>query len=282
MAIKHIKDGADFEFSKDFGFHGSANGTGKGEHHSGYKRGGHAMGGSTQGPDEPDTHDSGDSVEDSHRYAKGGHAGEEGAEIDEDEGKGFMSEPGQDKHKMARGGGMPMHATGAHPHGHHVTHVSSMHDGSEIHHHAHGGFTIHHARGGMTHCAAGGHPVGHGGGDEAQDKAMIKSAFSQHEDAEHGGEHEDLKLARGGMTVPNQRMPHGMKPHAMHRGSPIGAGGGGGMNDGNPNRMPTPRGAMPGGTMPMGVQPSDEPDTAGSDQTGLGGAMMKKGGHHRG
>jgi hypothetical protein len=35
--------------------------------------------------------------------------------------------------------------------------------------------------------------------DKSQDKALVKKAFRQHENAEHGGKHVDLKLKRGGM-----------------------------------------------------------------------------------
>jgi len=34
--------------------------------------------------------------------------------------------------------------------------------------------------------------------DKAQDKALIKKAFKQHETAEHGGKHVELKLKKGG------------------------------------------------------------------------------------
>jgi hypothetical protein len=35
--------------------------------------------------------------------------------------------------------------------------------------------------------------------DKSQDKALVKKAFRQHENAEHGGKHVDLKLKNGGM-----------------------------------------------------------------------------------
>ena len=35
--------------------------------------------------------------------------------------------------------------------------------------------------------------------DKSQDKALVKKAFRQHENAEHGGKHVELKLKRGGM-----------------------------------------------------------------------------------
>lgn len=319
MAIKHLKDGESFEFSKDFGFHGSANGTGKGDHHSGKNSSfkSFAEGGEFQGPDEPDTTDSGHSVEESNRYAKGGmhhmhphghkvvrsehhhdgsvtmhhahggmtvhhahggisHHNEEGAEIASHEG-GFDSEPGT---HMAHGG---MHmakgsAVHAHPHGHHVVHVEERGD-AEVHHHAHGGMTVHHGDGRVSHHAKGGMEVGHGGGgDMAQDKALIKKAFNQHDDDLHGGKHEDLRLARGGAPhIQNQRLPRGMKPKMARHQSPIGAS--------DPTRNPTPRNAMPSGTMGYGVQPSDEPsnpmaDTDNSDSD-IGTVGMRRGGAHR-
>jgi len=39
-----------------------------------------------------------------------------------------------------------------------------------------------------------------GNTDLAQDKKLIKKAFRQHENAEHGGKHENLKLKKGGRT----------------------------------------------------------------------------------
>jgi len=36
--------------------------------------------------------------------------------------------------------------------------------------------------------------------DEAQDKKLVKKAFRQHENAEHGGKHSELKLKKGGMA----------------------------------------------------------------------------------
>ena len=38
-------------------------------------------------------------------------------------------------------------------------------------------------------------------GDMAQDKALIKKAFKQHETAEHGGKHVALKLKKGGNWI---------------------------------------------------------------------------------
>ncbi len=43
------------------------------------------------------------------------------------------------------------------------------------------------------------------GSDLAQDKRMVKSGIYQHETAQHGGQHEPLKLAKGGPVKPRMR-----------------------------------------------------------------------------
>jgi hypothetical protein len=105
------------------------------------------------------------------------------------------------------------------------------------------------------------------GGDMAQDRGMIRKAFREHENAEHGGEHEDLKLARGG----HARLPHGMGAKPM--------GGGSEMPINQPPRFArkttTPRNIMPGGEMAYGVEPGSEPDVAGSEQDAT---PMRRGG----
>lgn len=188
----------------------------------------------------------------------------------------------------AHGGGMQSHM---HPHGHHVVHVEHHADGRIIHHHAHGGHTVHHKDGRLTHHHGDGAPVhaAHAGmehmhdaegeyvhrakgSDMAQDKAMIKKAFVQHEDAEHHGEHEDLHLARGGMASHRTSLPHGMKPKMASHHSPVNT------PPRNPNLTTTPRNMMPAGQMGYGVEPSAEPDVAGSTQ---GIPQMNSGGHVR-
>ena len=45
--------------------------------------------------------------------------------------------------------------------------------------------------------------------DEAQDKKLIKKAFRQHEKAEHGGKHSELKLKKGGLAEATGTRPTG-------------------------------------------------------------------------
>ena len=54
------------------------------------------------------------------------------------------------------------------------------------------------AMGGMMHGYAKGGTADNR--DLAQDKKLIKKAFRQHENAEHGGKHSELKLKNGGMV----------------------------------------------------------------------------------
>ena len=306
MAIKHIADGADFEFDRSFGFHGSANTSSQPTPQRG---GAPPFTGNepTRGPKHM--------VEPVDNYAHGGgvhphhhphghqvhhveHA--EGGTIEHHHHGGFTMHhhdgnvthhhhDGSEVSHMAHGG----HAHHMHPHGHHVTHVEHRaHDGAVIHHHEHGGHTVHHADGRVTHHHADGAPVhshmAHGGGiehmhdpegeyvhrarggDVAEDKAMVAKGIRQHENHEHGGEHTDLHLARGGRAV---RLPRGMKPMAERPHSPINT------PPRNPNMSTTPRNAMPAGQMGYGVQPSAEPDNAGSDQ---GIPQLRRGGRaHR-
>ena len=63
--------------------------------------------------------------------------------------------------------------------------------------------------------------------DKAQDKALIKKAFKQHETAEHGGKHVELKLKKGGANFIKGAIK---KPGALRaslgakKGEPIPAG----------------------------------------------------------
>jgi hypothetical protein len=108
--------------------------------------------------------------------------------------------------------------------------------------------------------------------DKREDKAMIKSAFRQHDEHEHDGAHEDIKLARGGALHMNVPLPRGMKPHVARHMSPIET------PPRNPNLTTTPRNEFAGGQMPYGVEPSAEPDQAGSEQDI---PQMARGGRHR-
>jgi hypothetical protein len=194
---------------------------------------------------------------------------------------------------FAHGGGSEHHI---HPHGHNVMHVEQMADGRIIHHHDHGGHTVHHRDGRVTHHYADGTPAAHGGHmsgiegmhdeseyahrargghmDAAEDKAMIEKAFSQHDAHMHHGEHENLHLARGG----NVPLPRGMKPKVAHHRSPIGSAMPVNRAPRNPRNTPSAPGEMPGGEMGYGVQPGSEPDMAGSEQ---GIPNLKRGGRAR-
>jgi len=75
------------------------------------------------------------------------------------------------------------------------------------------------AKGGMSMKMGSTRKMAEGGMmDKAQDKAMIKKAFKQHDMQEHmGGKGTTLKLAKGGMhTMPNGKM---MKNSAMKMAS---------------------------------------------------------------
>lgn len=196
---------------------------------------------------------------------------------------------------MAHGGEYAGAGRHLHPHGHHVVKVEQMASGAVIHHHAHGGHTVHHEDGRITHHMADGTPAHLGmmqpehmhdeseyahrarGGsmeDEREDKAMVKKAFREHDQHMHHGEHEDIELARGGEAM----LPRGMRPKAARHHSPIGEG----MPVNTPPRFgrntTTPRNAMPGGQMAYGVEPGSEPDEAGSEQ---GIPQLRRGGKAR-
>lgn len=169
-------------------------------------------------------------------------------------------------------GGEVKHEGHGHPHGHHVVHVH--HDpssGAVIHHHAHGGYTMHHPEGHVTHHTEHGHHLAHGGhmahqGGEGTHvaKLMSSKAVHQHEDHEHHGEHTDLHLARGGKA----HMPNPMAGKEPMNRPPR-----------HPQKNTSPPNQMPGGQMAYGVQPSAEPDQSGDmPQMHKGGKMR----HHRG
>jgi hypothetical protein len=119
--------------------------------------------------------------------------------------------------------------------------------------------------------------------DLAQDKALVVKGIRQHENAEHGGRHEPLKLAIGGTP----RIPRAMKPQVARVVSPIGKMARakqvksprmpkapqvpqGNVNDApmDPGMTRTPRNITPGGVVPYGIEPT--PD--GAPQ------MMRRGG----
>ena len=306
--MKHIPDGGDFEFPTEFGFHGGHDVANLGKHrskntensrgdheshlvHKGPERNVYAHGGEVH-----HTHPHGHHVVHAetlhdgsvmHHHAHGGysHHHPDGT-VTHHHSHGALAEgpdmshvePGHEEsdhfaHGGEVGGHHKMSSVHTHPHGHEVTHVSHGHDGSEIHHHSHGGYTIHHSAGGVSHhdregfspemqtlehsqaYKHGGRAEHEGHGDLEQDKSMIKKAFRQHDQHEHGGAKEEIALARGGMPRPS----FGTK---------------------QPRSTPTPRNARPaGGQVPYGEEPSAEPDVAGSDQGGMQG--LKHGGRPR-
>ena len=273
MAVSYLKDGEDFgtsHFPRDFGFAGSADGTGKGDHHPGRERDAANKSKPTRVKGHQGHHHSGhEGAPEGELYSKGGHVHPHGHKVVEVEhhedgsvthhhAHGGFSHHGVDgevTHHDARGGMCHAHGGGiegarehrgrsavkTHPHGHHVTHVEML-DGAEVHHHAHGGMTLHHDDGRVTHHHGDGAPVENfaRGGDEAEDKAMIKKAFRQHDEQEHHGEHTDLHLRRGGMPMPG--MGAAVMPHSTPRRQKIAS------------TMPTP-GGVPAGIPPA---PDDE------------------------
>ncbi len=292
MAIRHIKDGADFQYDRSFGFHGSAEG-------------------STQGPD--------------HHPVKPPFAG--GKDTSEPKRKSEPEEVGGGDYahggRTHRAGGGPMDAPhdppmggmSEHPHGHEPMGKMTPHAmGGMCQHHAHGGITVHHPDGRMTHhnfdgspagMRHGGHHMAGGGSVEGQDMQMVNEANQVYSRAGHGAEpfgtesdpsqggqfseiHPDSpdtsgpgmseKYARGGFTGDRPSLPRGMKPHAARRHSEIGSEMPMNKPPSNPNLSTGPRNTMPGGKMGLGVEPSAEPDMAGSEQ-GITG--MKHGGQRK-
>lgn len=262
MGMKHIPDGQDFSaehFPKEFGFHGSA----QSPMHS--RNPGHSektverMAGRrthvVPEAEHPGMGNPSHMAPHQEAYAHGGHI-----EHHQDGTMVHHHGDGRATHHHPDGTVVHHHAHGGHsvhhPHGHvehhhadgrvshhhadgHVTHHHP--DGRVEHHDAHGGRVIHHADGRVdhhdsseyVHRARGGHM------DAMADKAMIKKAFTQHDQHMHGGEHETMHLRRGGHA-----MPAGM--HGMHP-DPVSSG---------PMR----------GAMGYGVNKSDEPGAAGTDQ----------------
>jgi hypothetical protein len=271
MGIRHLKDGQDFgpeHFDKGFGFSGSSEGYD--EHSAAPPFAGTKP---TSGPHM--------SQESTPAYADGGHVHPHGHHVVRVEHRGdgavvhhhkhggfsILHPDGSFTHHLADGhaamahGGMHHGASvHSHPMGHEVSHVES-HGDREVHHHKHGGYTVHHEDGRITHHNHDGAPMGHGAMVDMAGKAVF-----QHETQEHDGEHSDLHLARGGMAMPGMgkskmrrpKMPKG--EGALTEGSAIN------RPPRNPMMSTTPRNAMPAGQMPYGVEPSAEPDVAGSGQ----------------
>ena len=322
MAIHHIPDGKEFQYPSSFGFHGSANTTDLGfpekskpTRERGHK-GPHNL--SHDGAEGEDVFGKGGHIHPhghevihaehhadggvTHHHAHGGfthhhpeghvtHHDSDGAELETDHrfGKDSMGiVPERHAH-----GGPP------HPHGHDVVHVERTKHG-EVHHHAHGGMTVHHPDGNVSHYGAGGEALGtptdlegnqkhghrdfargghcfaeggfeseheenegelggkfarggaEGRGDMAEDKALVKKAFKQHDEQEHHGEHTNLKLRRGGVgALPPAAPPPGL------------------------GRMPMapPRRRPPSAPPPAG---GPEPDFSGAD-----GSALRRGGRAR-
>lgn len=301
MAIKHI-DG-DFQphhFGKDFGFSGSAGPDSpdtRGPKHApepmeegggDYNRGGRMKRNEGMMKD----HMMRRGGHEEHR-AGGGHMVEHPdgrvTHHHEDGGHHTVHPDGRVEHHHADGGHMVVHPDGRtihhHAHGGHTVH---HHDGRREEHHADGGTTYHHLDGSVEHhdgseyahrgagreegYARGGH---HEDPDSAQDKAMIKKAFRQHENAEHHGEHEELHLARGGVPNERPRFPRSMKPHVEGLHTPIN------RAPRNPKVSRSQPNMMPAGEMAYGVQPSDEAGAVPASPDGNSLTAMAHGGRMR-
>lgn len=283
MAIKHLRDGEDFSaagghFSRDFGFSGSAEGE------SGPKSASppFAQEGPTRGPKhvaEPVEAGGGD-------YARGGHVhphgdcprgGPEahasgGHIVHHHHGGHSIHHPdghvthhlhdGAEARPLAHGGEAMSHM---HPHGHHVVRVEQHSDGRVIHHHSHGGHSVHHPDGHISHHHEDGTPaMAEGGGMAAVGMHSDSSTYVGGNRRDGGGE----GYAMGGRT----RIPRSFTPVAERHRSPIET------PPRNPTKTTSPRNDMPGGQMGYGVQPSAEPDVAGSEE---GIPQMKHGGRHK-
>lgn len=263
MAIRHIKDGENFQFDRDFGFHGSAEAPVRDNDRDGH------------GPSSPP------------------YADASKTRADYRESPSNMSREGGPTENYAEGGHVEHHPEGHRTH-HHPDGTHSVHhmDGRVMHHHMDGSHTVTHPDGRIVeHHAMGGHTVHHSDGREEhhdhEGRMTIRhpdGSMDHHDSSEYvhrakgGAMHEGTEnYARGGMAGERARLPRGMKPTAERPHSPINT------PPRNPNLTTSPRNAMPGGQMPYGVEPSAEPDDAGSDQSGMGAGMpgMKKGGHAR-
>ncbi len=166
MAITHV-DGPfnESHFSREFGFHGSAEQAPPSRHRRHeepmpHERGaeeapGLAHGGHHMHPD-------------GHRVVRVEHRRDDGSVVHHHEHGGFtvhhadghVTHHHHDGHMAHHAEGGAHHGHEAHPHGGHVVRVEHRHDGTEVHHYSHGGHTIHHADGRMTHHEADGSPAG--------------------------------------------------------------------------------------------------------------------------
>ena len=177
---------------------------------------------------------------------------------------------GDEMEGMSTGGEYAGSGHHLHPHGHSVVRVEQELSGAVIHHHAHGGKTVHHADGRITHHGMDGTPA-----------HMMRGGIEHmHDESEYAHRNKGFDKDRDGMAHGGraQKLPRGMKEPGMRVHSPIG--------DEMPvNRPPrfgrnttTPRNEMPGGQMAYGVEPGSEPDVAGSEQ---GIPQLRKGGMAR-
>lgn len=290
MTMKILKHGEDFgdrpdHFPAEFGFHGSIAPKPGASDMAGGKHSGHLSEHSGGYPPPEQYAEGGMHHEHPHGHQPVRTEHHEDGRITEHHAHGGMTVHHPDGHvthhhhdgsPAHHAGGGEHHEMHLHPHGHDVVKVEHHADGRIVHHHSHGGHTVHHRDGRITHHHEDGSPVmamphqgvehmhdsseyAHGGmhgGDVEQDKAMVRKGIRQHEDHEHGGEHTDLELARGGMP----RLPRSIRPAAARMKSPIE------RKPRNPERNVTPRNEEPAGHMGYGVEPSAEPDDAGSDQ----------------
>lgn len=104
-------------------------------------------------------------------------------------------------------------------------------------------------------------------GDDAKDRSMILSALRQHENAEHGGKHERIKLADGGMVDGSSSMSRGDRPSRSKSGGKgaknhiaiiVAPQGQGGPPSAAPPMMPPPR-PMPPPPPPIPPRPAGPP-----------------------
>ena len=182
---------------------------------------------------------------------------------------------GEMEHKRRehrRHGGPMLHEERGEPHeGKMMEREGDAHGGRAGRRHRADGGRMEHEEG-REHRRHGGEARHHEDGDEAQDKRMIKKAFSEHDRELHHGEHTELHLAHGGFAGRRVRLPRDMMPAGERPHSPINT------PPRSPNVTSTPANDMAGGQMPFGVQPSSEPPMPGGGDM----AHMHRGGRtHR-
>lgn len=240
MTIKHIPDGAGFEFPREFGFHGSATPERKRFATGGTVHGGnYAEGGEVEHEQEARAD-----------HAEGGHMHPHGHEVVHVE----RHHDGSVTHHHVHGGFTHHHADG------HISHHA--HDGSDVEHMAHGGMEQTHDSSEWAHRANGGHMGDREMIHEADTLAKNVKKHETEEMREEKGEGEHM--AFGGIHRP--MMPRGGMPHP------------GGSRVMAPRPGTPPPSSPAGGAMPMGVQPSDEAGSAGGSgisQMSKGGAKHR-------